>query len=106
MHKQHHINKNCINIIDKAFVLPHYQCCSVWQFGSSRNCDNLESVNKCVLHTVFNDRESTNHQLLDRVANTPLYNSGGTKYVNYYFIDVYTTIIIIIIGISSTLRNY
>ena len=59
----------------KAFVLPHFQYCSVaWHFFSSRNGEKLESLNKRALRVVFNDRESTYSQLLDRAAATSLYN--------------------------------
>ena len=53
----------------KAFVMPHFLYFSaVWHFCSSRNSDKLESLNKRALRVVFNDRESTYYQLLDRVA--------------------------------------
>ena len=59
----------------KAFVLPHFQYCSVvWHFCSSRNSEKLESLNKRALRVVFNDKESTYSQLLDRAAATSLYN--------------------------------
>ena len=59
----------------KAFVLPHFQYCSVvWHFCSSRNSEKLESLNKRALRVVFNDRESTYSHLLDRAAATSLYN--------------------------------
>ena len=59
----------------KAFVLPHFQYCSVeWHFCSSRNSGKLESLNKLALHVVFNKRESTYSQLLDRAAATSLYS--------------------------------
>ena len=59
----------------KAFVLPHFQYCSVvWHFCSSRNSEKLETLNKRALRVVFNDRESTYSQLLDRAAATSLYN--------------------------------
>ena len=59
----------------KAFVLPHFQYCSVvWHFCSCRNSEKLESLNKRALRVVFNGRESTYSQLLDRTAATSLYN--------------------------------
>ena len=55
--------------------MPHFLYCSaVWHFCSSRNSDKLESLNKRALRVVFQVRESTNHQLLDRAATTSLYN--------------------------------
>lgn len=52
----------------KAFVLPHFQYCSaMWHF-----CRVIEQSAYCAW--VLNDRESTCHQFLDRVATTPLYN--------------------------------
>ena len=59
----------------KAFVLPHFQYCSVvCHFCSSRNSEKLEPLNKRALREVFNERESTYSQLLDREATTSLNN--------------------------------
>ena len=69
------VNTSTMLKLYKAFVLPHFQYCSVvWHFFSSRNSEKLESLNKCALRVVFNDRESTYSQLLDRAAATSLYN--------------------------------
>ena len=61
---------------NKAFVLPHFQYCSVvWHFCSSRpNSEKLESLNKRAMRVVFNDRESTYSRLLDGAAATSLYS--------------------------------
>ena len=62
------VNTSTMLKLYKAFVLPHFQYCSVvWHFCSSRNSETLESLNK-------RDRESTYSQLLDRAAATSLYN--------------------------------
>ena len=59
----------------KAFVLPHFLYCSVvWHFWSSRNSEKLETLNKPAPSVVFNDRELTYSQLLERAAATSLYN--------------------------------
>ena len=69
------VNTSTMLKLYKAFVLPHFQYCSVaWHFCSSRNSEKLESLNKRALRVVFNDRESTYSQLLDRAAATTLYN--------------------------------
>ena len=65
------VNTSTLLKLYKAFVLPHFQYCSVvWHFCSSRNSKKLESLNK-------RDRESTYSQLLDRAAATSLYNLRG-----------------------------
>ena len=57
----------------------------VLHFYSSRNSDKLESLNKCVLRVICNDRESTYHQFLDRVAlNYITLHFKSTECVNYY----------------------
>ena len=59
----------------KVFVLPHFQYFSVvWHFCNSWNSEKLESLNNCALRVVFNDRESTYSQLLDRAGATSLYS--------------------------------
>ena len=69
------VNTSTMLQLYKAFVLPRFQFCSVvWHFCSSRNSEKLESLNKRALCVVFNDRESTYSQLLDRKAATSLYN--------------------------------
>ena len=69
------VNTSTMLKLYKAFVLPHFQYCSVeWHFCSSRNSGKLESLNKIALHVVFNERESTYSQLLDRAAATSLYS--------------------------------
>ena len=69
------VNTSTLLQLYKVFVLPRFQFCSVvWHFCSSRNSEKLESLNKRALRVVFNDRESTYTQLLDRKAATSLYN--------------------------------
>ena len=76
-----HLHYFC-TVLYKAFVLPHFQYCSaVWHFCSSKNSDKLESLNKCTLHIVFNDRDSTYCQLLERATTPTLYN---LRVQNYY----------------------
>ena len=59
----------------KAFVLPHFQHCSVvGLFCSSGNIEKLESLNKPALCVVFSYKESAYSQLLDKGAATSLYN--------------------------------
>ena len=82
------VNTSTMLKLYKAFVLPHFQHCSVvWHFSSSRNGEKLESLNKRALRVVFNDSESTYSQLLDRAAATSLLQlhlqSESTKYVNH-----------------------
>ena len=49
----------------KAFIMPHFFV--VLQYGTfvalDLNNDKFESLNKCALRVVFNDRESTYYQL-------------------------------------------
>ena len=83
------VNTSTMLKLYKAFVLPHFEYCSVvWHFCSSRNSEKLESLNKRALHVVFNDRESTYSQLLDRAAATSLYNLRVQMYkcihINFY----------------------
>ena len=69
------VNTSTMLKLYKAFVLPHFQYCSVvWHFCSSRNSEKRKTLNKRELRVVFNDRESTYSQLLDRAAATSLYN--------------------------------
>ena len=69
------VNTSTMLKLYKAFVLPHFQYCSaVWHFCSSRNSDKLESLNKRALRVVFNDRDSTYWQLLERATTSTLYN--------------------------------
>ena len=72
---------------NKAFVLPHFQYCSVvWHFCSSwPNSEKLESLNKRAMRVVFNDRESTYSRLLDGAAATSLYSLR----VQNMFITIY-----------------
>ena len=60
------VNTSMIKLY-KAYVLPHFQYCSVvWQFCSYKNSEKLEPLNKRALQVVFNHRESTYiHQQLD-----------------------------------------
>ena len=69
------LNTSTMLKLYNAFVLPHFQDCSVvWHFCSFRNSEKLESFNKRALRVVFNDMESTYSQLLDRAATTSLNN--------------------------------
>ena len=69
------VNTSIMLKLYKAFFLPHFQYCFVvWYFCSSRNSEKLGSLNKRALCVVFNDRESTYSQLLDKAAVTSLYN--------------------------------
>ena len=69
------VNTSTMLKLYKAFVLPHFQYCSVvWHFCSSRNSEKLALLNKRALRVVFNDRELTYSQLLDRATATSLCN--------------------------------
>ena len=69
------VNTSTMLKLYKGFVLPHFQYCSVvWHFCSSRNSEKVESLNKRALREVFDDRDSTYSQLLDRAATTSLNN--------------------------------
>ena len=69
------VNTSTMLKLYKAFVLPHFQYCSVvWHFCSSRNTEKLALLNKRALRVVFNDWELTYSQLLDRAAATSLCN--------------------------------
>ena len=69
------VNTSTMLKLYKAFVLQHFQYCSpVWRFCSSRNSDKLETLNKRILRVVFNDKDSTYCQLLERATTSTLYN--------------------------------
>ena len=40
----------------KVFIVSHFFYCStIWHFCDSRNRDNLETLNKCILWVILND---------------------------------------------------
>ena len=61
------ITSNVMLRLYKAFILPHFQCCSlIWHFSGTRNCDKLESLNKRILRFIFNDSLSSYDELLKK----------------------------------------
>ena len=47
------ITSNVMLRLYKAFILPHFQYCSlIWHFSGTRNCDKLESLNN-VFYDLF-----------------------------------------------------
>ena len=68
-------NKKRLGTPLNAFIKPHLQYCStVWHFCSTRNRDKLESLNKRALRVVFNDKVSSQQQLLYKSEGSTLYN--------------------------------
>ena len=61
------ITSNVMLRLYKAFILPHFQYCSlIWHFSGTRNCDKLESLNKRILRFIFNDSLSSYDELLKK----------------------------------------
>ena len=59
----------------KAFVLPHFQYCSlIWHFCGTRNRDELETLKKRILRFIFNDTNSSYDELLKTAEKASLYN--------------------------------
>ena len=79
VNKQFSVLKRFKNIISssvmlrlyKAFILPHFQYCSlIWHFSGTRNCDKLESLNKRILRFIFNDSLSSYDELLKKAKDS------------------------------------
>ena len=68
------ITSNVMLRLYKAFILPHFQYCSlIWHFSGTRNCDKLESLNKRTLQFIFNDSLSSYDELLKKAKIASLY---------------------------------
>ena len=68
------ITSNVMLRVYKAFILPHFQYCSlIWHFSGTRNCDKLESLNKRILRFIFNDSLSSYDELLKEAKIASLY---------------------------------
>ena len=68
------ITSNVMLRLYKAFILPHFQYCSlIWHFSGTRNCDKLESLNKRILRFIFNDSLSSYDELLKKAKIASLY---------------------------------
>ena len=69
------ITRNVMLRLCKAFVLPHFQYCSlIWHFCGTRNHDKLETLDKRILRFVFNDTNSSYDELLKKAETASLYN--------------------------------
>ena len=63
------IPRNITTKLYKTFILPHFYYCScLWHFGYSRDLDKLNKLNKRILRCICNDKDSSYHQLLDKVG--------------------------------------
>ena len=86
------ITRNIILRLYKAFVLPHFQYCSlIWHFSGTRNCDKLESLNKRILRFVFNDTKSCYEELLKKAKITSLYDGRIHKMLIVVFKSLFDT---------------
>ena len=81
---------SCYNLY-KAFILPHFQYCSlIWHFSGTRNCDKLESLNKRILRFIFNDSLSSYDELLKRAKIASLYTGRLHKILMVvFFVSMY-----------------
>ena len=74
------ITGNVMLRLYKAFILPHFQYCSlIWHFSGTRNCDKLESLNKRILRFIFNDPLSGYDELLKKAKTASLYTGRLQK---------------------------
>ena len=68
------ITSNVMLRLYKAFILRHFQYCSlIWHFSGTRNCDKLESLKKRILRFIFNDSLSSYDELLKKAKIASLY---------------------------------
>ena len=57
----------------KAFILPHFYCCSmVWQFSSKQDFDKLDLLNKRILRFILKDFNSEYNNLLKKTGTANL----------------------------------
>ena len=80
------ITSNVMLLLYKAFILPHFQYCSlIWHFSGTRNCDKLESLNKRILRFIFNDSLSSYDELLKKAKIASLYTGRLHKILMVVF---------------------
>ena len=76
----------------KAFILPHLQYCSlIWHFSGTRNYDKLESLNKRILRSIFNDSSSSYDELLKKAKIASLYTRRLHKILMVVFKSVFVS---------------
>ena len=86
------ITSNAMLRLYKAFILPHFQYCSlIWYFSGTRNCDKLESLNKRILRFIFNDSLSSYDELLKKAKIASLYTGRLHKILMVVFKSFYVS---------------
>ena len=100
VNKQFSVLKRFKNIITsnvmlrpyKAFILPHFQYCSlIWHFSGTTNCDKLESLNKRILRFIFNDSLSSYDELLKKAKIASLYTGRLHKILMVVFKSLFVS---------------
>ena len=78
------ITSNVMLRLYKAFILPHFQYCSlIWHFSGTRNCDKLESLNKRILRFIFNDSLSSSDELLTKAKIIKHWKTSQNSYGSF-----------------------
>ena len=86
------ITSNVMLRLYKAFILPHFQYCSlIWHFSGTRNCDKLESLNKRILRFIFNDSLSSYDELLKKAKIASLYTGRLHKILMVVFKSLFVS---------------
>ena len=86
------ITSNVMLRLYKAFILPHFQYCSlIWHFSGTRNCDKLESLNKRILRFIFNDSLSSYDELLKKANIASLYTGRLHKILMVVFKSLFVS---------------
>ena len=86
------ITSNVMLRLYKAFILPHLQYCSlIWHFSGTRNCDKLESLNKRILRSIFNDSSSSYDELLKKAKIASLYTGRLHKILMVVFKSLFVS---------------
>ena len=91
------ITSNVMLRLYKAFILPHLQYCSlIWRFSGTRNCDKLESLNKRILRSIFNDSSSSYDELLKKAKIASLYTGRLHKILLVVVLIIVLEVVLII----------
>ena len=86
------ITSNVMLRLYKAFILPHFQYCSlIWHFSGTRNYDKLESLNKRILRFIFNDSLSSYDELLMKAKIASLYTGRLHKILMVVFKSLFVS---------------
>lgn len=86
------ITSNVMLRLYKAFILPHFQYCSlIWHFSGTRNCNKLESLNKRILRFIFNDSLSSYDELLKKAKIASLYTGRLHKILMVVFKSLFVS---------------